>query len=175
MSITTRTGDKGKTSVYRGKRVSKDNIRIEICGMLDELGVCLGLAKALVKKDKKIKGIIESIQKDLFMVAGEIVCQAKFIKQLKKRINQKKVENLDKISGGLEKSGKFNSKSFSLPGKNFTSAVFDLARVAARRAEREIVTFKRKKALKNNYILVYLNRLSDLLYLLARKYEVSSK
>ena len=170
MKITTKTGDKGKTSLYKGKRVSKDDIRIEICGTLDELSACLGLAKSLVKKNKNIKELIASIQKELFIIGSEIACQSKFIEQLQKRIGSDQVENIDKFIQKLEKKKENKLKCFSLSGKNFISAVFDLARTTARRAERRVVTLQRKKVLKNDQIIIYLNRLSDLLYLLARKY-----
>ncbi len=169
MSITTKVGDKGKTSLLGGKMVDKDHVIIEACGTLDELCSFLGMAKSFLK-NKQAKNIIESIQKDLFIVGAEVSCRANFAGRLKKRINSAYAARLGKIVNGLEKKNKLRS-SFCLPGKNSLSGILDVARVIARRSERRVVTLSKKGTLKNPHILVYLNRLSDLLYLLARACE----
>ncbi len=170
MSITTKTGDKGKTSLYRGKRVSKDNLRIEVCGTLDELNSYLGLSKSLAKS-KRLNKIIESIQKDLFIVGAEVATDSKQVKSLKQRIDSKFIEGLEKTITQLENKPLSFNCSFCLPGKNLSSSSLDIARTLTRRLERRVLTLKKRKNLKNNFILVYLNRLSDLLFLLARKSE----
>ena len=168
MSITTKSGDKGKTSLYRGKRVAKDHLRIEICGNLDELNSYLGLSKSLTKA-KKIKKIITSVQKDLFIIGSEITTEIKFINKLNQRIDNKFVKGLEKIVGQLEDKSPLTKFCFQLPGKDVASSSLDIARTAARRLERRVVSLNKKKQLKNNFILIYLNRLSDLLFLLAHK------
>ncbi len=170
MSITTKTGDKGKTSLYQGGRVSKDNLRVELCGGVDELCSYLGLAKSLLKP-KKVKNIIESIQKDLFIIGSEIASETKFLKKLKNKINKADVNRLEKIIKELEAKNKVRSRCFYLPGQNAVSAALDISRTITRRIERRITTSLRKKIIKNNYILIYLNRASDLLFLLARSQE----
>ncbi len=167
MGIVTKGGDKGKTSLYRGKRVSKDHIRIEIVGTLDELSSYLGLTSCLIR-NAKIKKTIQSIQKDLFLINAEAATPMESLNRLKKRISQKQVSFLEKAIAGLEAKKGLKLKGFCLAGKNQISSNLDIARTIARRAERRVVTLQRKKLLKNEYIVVYLNRLSDLLYLLAR-------
>ncbi len=167
MGIVTKKGDNGKTSLYRGKPVGKDDIRIEACGTLDELSSYLGLAKSMIK-NKKIAGIIESIQKDLFVLCTELVTEAKALKKLKKRIDSSFIDCLDKAILDLEKKKGLGVSCFQLPGDSSVSSVLDISRTITRKLERRVVTLGRKKLLSNKCILVYLNRLSDLLYLLAR-------
>lgn len=170
MPITTKTGDKGKTSLACGKRLFKDHLRIEICGNLDELNSYLGLAKNLTKA-KKIKKIIESIQKNLFVIGAEIATESKSLKKLKLRVNSRLVKDIEVAIDQL--AGKLPSLKpcFYLPGKSLSSSVLDLSRVTARKLERRVVSLNKKKALKNKFILIYLNRLSDFLFLLTRKSE----
>ena len=170
MGIATKKGDNGKTSLYQGKRVSKDHIRIEACGVLDELSSCLGLAKSMVK-DKKIIGVIESIQRDLFVLCTEIVTESKALNKLKKRIDSSFIDCLDKVILDLEGKKGLKVRCFQLSGASPVSSILDLSRTIARKLERRVVTLNRKKLLSNKYILVYLNRLSDLLFLLARLSE----
>jgi cob(I)alamin adenosyltransferase len=170
MSITTKKGDQGITSLYYGERVSKDDIRVEAYGTLDELCSFLGLAKSLIK-DQKNKLLIESIQRDLFIVGAELAVKPRLQNKLGKRINKNYVDRLDKIISALEKKKYLKERCFYLAGENLTSGALDVARTVARRTERLVVTLKRKGLLFNNFVLVYFNRLSDLLYLLARAYE----
>ena len=166
MSIVTKFGDKGMTSICGGRRLPKDHSRLEVCGSLDELSSFLGFCKAL-NKTVLIKKLIESIQNDLIIIGSEIASESKNIGKLKKRIKETDIHRLEANIKSLEK--KLPKRvNFCLPGKNAVSGTFDIARAVSRRAERRLVTAKRKKILKNNCILVYLNRLSDLLYLLAR-------
>lgn len=167
MAITTKTGDKGKTSLYRGKLVAKDSLRIEICGTLDELNSYLGISKSLIKS-KKLARTIESIQKDLFIIGAEVATEIKHLKQLKIRIDKKSIKRLEELISQIEKSSHCFKFCFSLPGENLTSASLDVSRALTRKLERRMVTLKRKKLLKNNSVLIYLNRLSDLLFLFAR-------
>ncbi len=170
MSITTKKGDKGKTSLLGLKRVSKDNIRIDACGTLDELCSFLGLCKCAVNSGRTRK-IIENIQQDLFIIGSEIVCGRMALRKIKKRIGKEKIKELEKNIIACEKNRKPESRSFSIPGKNITSGFLDVARTIARKFERKAVTLKRKKIINNPNILIYLNRLSDLLFLFARLYE----
>jgi ATP:cob(I)alamin adenosyltransferase len=170
MSITTKKGDEGFTSLYGGGRVSKDSVRIEASGTLDELCSFLGLARSAIK-DRRAKTLLESIQKDLFTVIKEISTRPKFTSKLKQRIELEHIHRLEKEIEDIEKKIEFKKSLFIPSGKTSLSSVLDTTRAVARRAERRVVTLKRKRLLKNPYILIYLNRLSDLLYLLSRIYE----
>jgi cob(I)alamin adenosyltransferase len=170
MSITTKTGDNGMTYLYMGGKVSKDDIRVEAYGSIDELCSFLGMSKTQIK-DKKIKNMIESIQKDLFVVSSELAVCPKFINKIKEKTDQNCVDKIEKFIKMFERKKVPKLHCFAVPGNNFISSILDVSRTVARRAERRIVTLKNKKDLKNNYILIYLNRLSDLLYLLARYYD----
>jgi ATP:cob(I)alamin adenosyltransferase len=174
MSITTKTGDSGKTSLFFGERVFKDNLRVQACGALDELCSFMGLAKSSIGS-KSVKKIIEDIQRDLFIIGAETATSPKHFHKLEKRINGNFVSKLEKLIRHWESKKKFRACCFYLPGENPVSALFDISRTIARRAERMAVGLKRKKVLKNPDIVIYLNRLSDLLYLFARAYEKKSK
>ena len=170
MIITTKTGDKGLTQLACGRKVRKDDIRIYAYGTLDELCSFLGLAKGLIK-NRATKRLLEAMQKDLFVIGAEIATKPKFINRLKNRLDNHYVKRLEVNINILEKRLRLKERCFLLPGENFVSAVLDVARTVCRRLERNIVTLKNRKILKNPQVLIYLNRLSDLLYLLARAYE----
>lgn len=168
MSITTKKGDKGFTFLCGGAKVTKDDIRIDICGGLDELNSFLGVSKVIVKT-KDIKDLLEGIQRDLFVIGSEISTPLTATKRLKNTVKYKSIQKLQQHINALENKKVIKDKCFSLPGGSLASSILDVARTIARRLERRVVTLNRKKLLKNKNILVYLNRLSDLLYLLARK------
>lgn len=170
MGIVTKTGDKGKTSLYCGKRVCKDSPRIELCGTLDEVVSFLGMAKA-VSKDKKTGELIHAIQKELFIICTEIVTSGAGRKKLKKRIDKGSICGIEKEIDFLESKRRIRMKGFCIPGGNMASSALDIARAITRRAERRGVTLFNKGIINNRDIVVYLNRLSDLLYLLARLNE----
>ena len=171
MSIVTKGGDSGLTSLLCGSRVRKNDLRIEACGALDELNSFLGLSKSILK-DRTAKKLIARIQKDIFVICSEIAAStASVYNRLHKRIEQRDITNLELSIEKLEKRCKSKRTSFVLPGKNTLSAALDVARSISRRAERRMVSLKNKGRLKNRYIIIYLNRLSDLLFLLARCFE----
>ena len=170
MSITTKTGDNGTTSLYCGKRVGKDNMRVEICGALDEVSSFLGMAKN-ASKDKNTKRIVHSIQKELISLGAEVATSAAGSGKIKKRVGRDSICVLEKEIGCLEGKCALRIKSFCIPGKGTASSALDVARAITRRAERGSVTLLKKGMVKNPNIVIYLNRLSDLLYLLARSNE----
>lgn len=170
MSIVTKTGDGGITSLYCGKRVAKDSIRIETCGAIDEVSSFLGLAKNTAR-NRKTKNIADSIQKDLIIVGAEIAATPHAVKRLKKRINKDCLCALEEQIYDLENRRAISLKSFCIPGENMASSTLDIARAITRRAERRCVTMMKKGIINNKNITAYLNRLSDLLFLLARLNE----
>ncbi len=170
MGITTKIGDKGFTSLLFGSCDSKDSLRMESCGALDELCSFLGLAKSLTK-DKKAKAAIDNIQKDLFIIGAELATEGAYSHKLRQKINSNDITRLESLIKALEKRYIAKMRYFILPGENTLSAVLDITRTVARKAERRAVALKRSGVIKNTLIIVYLNRLSDLLFLIARSYE----
>lgn len=153
--------------MLHGGSVNKDSLRIEACGSIDELSSYLGLARSIIK-DGKVNAIIESVQKDLFVLSAEMVTKIRFLKKLKKKADNKFIDRLDQAIAYLSDKYDLKLDCFQLPGSGRVSAVLDISRAVTRRAERRVVTLVRKKLINNRCILAYLNRLSDLLYLLAR-------
>jgi cob(I)alamin adenosyltransferase len=170
MGIITGRGDDGMTDLLDGERVMKNDLRVEAYGTIEELSSFLGAAKSLVK-EKKTKKLIESMQRDLFVIGSEIAAARAYLGKLKQKISSRDVKRLEEAIRDLEKKKVFEECCFYLPGDNFVSSLFDIARTIARRTERSIITLKEKKKIKNKHIWVYLNRVSDLLYLLTRFYE----
>lgn len=165
MSIYTKFGDKGKTSLYGGKTVSKGSPRVEAYGNLDELNSFLGIVLSDLK-DKTIKESILDIQKDLFEIGSSVAStaankHASLSIYLKKRVKdfEKEIDSLTKKLPELE--------NFILPGGSATGSRFHFARTIARRAERRTVVLAEKEKVLGE-ILIYLNRLSDLLFIYAR-------
>lgn len=164
--IYTRTGDKGETSLFSGKRVKKTNSRIRALGELDELNSCIGVASSFSELDE-ISEVLGSIQSDILTLCAEIGTEdSKQAKMLKKRIDETSVRNLestiDKYSSSLPEL-----KNFIIPGGCPTASFLHLARTVCRRAEREVVALS-GEADVSPHILAYLNRLSDLLFVVAR-------
>ncbi len=170
MSITTKKGDGGKTSLYPRGVVAKDHPRIELVGALDELNSFLGMARCLIK-ERAVSNAIKAVQEELFFLGAEAVTSIACLKKLKKRIGAQEIKRLESCIGRLEEKSPLKKLCFSVPGKTLVSSSLDAARTIARRAERRAVTLMRKGSLKNPSFLVYLNRLSDFLYLLARSCE----
>lgn len=164
MSISTKKGDKGQTSLWSGERVNKDNIRVESYGTIDELNSHLGEAKHYVKS-VRIKNIIIDIQNDLFKVAGTLASKEKlYVSPIEKK-------DVDKLNGIVESlESKMNLKGFVIPGNTLSSAKIDVCRTISRRAERRIITLSNNENVDLE-LRKYVNRLSDVLFLLARYEE----
>ncbi|MEP7313923.1 MAG: cob(I)yrinic acid a,c-diamide adenosyltransferase [Pseudomonadota bacterium] len=158
--IVTRTGDKGTTGLGDGTRVPKDSARIEAIGTVDELNSALGLLVASGPLPPDIAGLLLRIQHDLFDLGGELSIPGHTL------LLQAQIERLEAqvehFNGQLPPL-----KEFILPGGNQAAAASHLARTIARRAERRCWTLAGVEAL-SPLVLVYLNRLSDLLFVLAR-------
>lgn len=158
MAIYTKKGDFGETGVLFS-RISKDSLRIKAIGALDEANSVLGLTST-VAEDKKTFTRIKEIQGNLFRI-GSILAGSKlsFSPQKTKKLEKE----IDKIEGTLPVL-----RNFILPGGAPLAACLHFARTTVRRAEREVVSLNNKEKL-NPQILIYLNRLSDFLFMLARK------
>ena len=169
MPISTKKGDKGFTGLLGGRRVPKYHLRPETYGTLDELNSFLGMARA-TSKDQKVRKILFYIQNHLFIIGSELALSGGNRNLLKGDITQREVDWLSRFSIDLETSLK-PEPGFVIYGETQISSILDVARAVSRRVERLVAKMKSKKMLHNLKILEYLNRLSDVLYLLARHEE----
>jgi cob(I)alamin adenosyltransferase len=169
MPISTKKGDKGFTSLLGGRRVPKFHLRPETYGTLDELNSFLGMARA-VAKDQTVKETLLTIQNHLFIIGSVLALSGRERNLLKREISRKEVDWLTRLSIDFEVSLMPEPK-FIIYGETYASSILDVARAVSRRAERRVAEMKSKRMLSNPKILEYLNRLSDVLYLLARYEE----
>jgi cob(I)alamin adenosyltransferase len=178
MSIVTKTGDKGETSLMYGHRVSKSDPRVDAYGCIDELTAALGLVRS-ISTDKFISGEILAVQKDLIVVMGELATaasdQERYAKDGFQLTTSAVVDRITGIIVDLEKDKSLYPKDWVIPGGTRVSAALDFARTTCRRAERHIAAFRLNELDFNVEILRYLNRLSDLCWILARYAEKDSR
>jgi len=172
MKIYTKTGDKGDTSLFGGQRVPKDALRIEAYGTVDELNSVLGLALS-ESTNLDIREILTSIQTRLFEVGADLATPRSVEKKQVRRVEPRDVQQLEKIIDTLERELK-PLKSFILPGGSGAASKLHFARTVCRRAERVVVRLSRNEDI-GEAIIMYLNRLSDLLFVLARYTNSISK
>ena len=167
MKIYTKTGDKGETGLFGGERVSKHSTRLDAYGTVDELNSFLGLA-ILEVNNQEIKSIIKEIQQKLFVVGSDLATP-QTEKNEKLKITRTPDEYIDETEKLIDKfeSQLDELKNFILPGGSKGSALLHICRTIARRAEREIVALKNTDEIGNN-IVIFLNRLSDLFFVLSR-------
>lgn len=172
MKIYTRTGDKGETSLFTGERVGKQDPTIEAIGTVDECNCCIGLAIAMIGKQpefKQIKEQLETIQHALFDLGAALATprtRAINSKIEKTRFDQEETALLEKWIDEMDATLP-KLHSFILPGGNPCGANLHLARSVCRRAERLVVPLHKKNDV-SDHVLVYLNRLSDYLFILSR-------
>jgi ATP:cob(I)alamin adenosyltransferase len=167
MSIITRKGDEGKTSLYSGERVWKDNPRVKAYGTVDELDTFISDAKNLITNPTYFQ-LLEEVQKILYRIMGELATKNN---NFPEPITAEEVQKLTEQVQALEEKTPLHG--FVIPGSLPVSARLDICRTIARRAEREIVTLARKEQVPPE-ILQYINRLSDLLFMLARTLEAEA-
>jgi len=149
--------------------VPKYHLRPETYGTLDELNSFLGMARA-ISKDRKVRKILFHIQNHLFIIGSELALSGRDRDLLKGEIAQKEVDWLGRLSTDFEALLK-PEPGFIISGETQISSILDVGRAVSRRVERLVAKMKSKKMLHNLRILEYLNRLSDVLYLLARLEE----
>jgi len=172
MSIATRTGDKGKTGLMYGRRVDKFDLRVETYGTVDELNAALGMARAQAGLPRVGTELL-LIQKQLVALMGELAVApqdaARYAKDKYPKLKPGMLRHLDELVAEIEKQ-KITFEGWATPGANVASAALDVARTVCRRAERLVA----KLAVSNKIdplVIKYLNRLSDLLWLMARYTE----
>jgi cob(I)alamin adenosyltransferase len=168
MRIYTKTGDTGETGLLGGKRVGKDDLRVAAYGDVDELNAVLGLARA-ASGDAVVRALLRRLQRELLALGAQLADPSSRVgsRKAKAVIGAREIRNLEKAidarQGRLPKL-----TAFLLPGGSPPGALLHLARTVCRRAERAIVALHRREKLDPR-ILVYVNRLSDLLFVLARE------
>jgi cob(I)alamin adenosyltransferase len=174
MSIATKTGDKGETSLMYGRRVPKTDHRVDAYGCVDELNSALGLARAATD-GAFIKEEILRAQKELITVMGELATSPEDLARYRKDgfevTTSAMVDRVTAVIDELEKDKSLYPKDWVIPGTSAGSAALDNARTTCRRAERRVAALVNDDKNFNSEILRYLNRLSDLCWLLARKIE----
>ena len=178
MSIATKTGDQGSTSLLYGKRVSKTDARIACNGAVDELNAALGLARASLKGsqgDPFITGRLMAIQKELIVLMGEIAVATEDRERHRNSsygvVTPEKVDALSALVEDLETNHRIEFHRWATPGDSMGSATLEVARTICRRAERLVVGLRENDETLSVEIVRYLNRLSDLLWLWARWVE----
>jgi len=173
MSIATKTGDLGTTGLMFNRRVSKCHPRVEVCGSADELNSAIGFARAVVQ-DSVTKDQLERIQADLIGLMGELATLPEDWEQYLKAgyasVSQLHVDKLDLWIIEMERGGN-TFRGWATPGANQASGALDIARAICRRVERQICSLLESGQMPNSLVIVYLNRLSDVLWLMARRAE----
>ena len=181
MKVYTRKGDTGETGLLFGGRVFKSDPRCEAYGAVDEAVSAMGLARALCVSPR-VKEVVLKVQREMFTVGAELATDPVHYRDLRDKFSVvtagmvKEIEELiDEVDAEIELP-----RAFVVPGASPGSGALDLARGLVRRGERRVVTLLQTQALVNIQVLRYLNRLSDLLFMLARledkgaPYELSS-
>lgn len=177
MKIYTKTGDKGETGMYGGKRLSKSSLRIDALGTVDELNSTIGMCMAFLEKNSKtmlkLKKELGKIPHDLYEV-GALIATPKDTQVTKGQEMHKKLpgylskrtKEIEKYIDGVSEKLQILT-AFILPGGSIVGANLHHARTVARRAERRIVALSEKEFVPDD-VLIYMNRLSDLLFTMAR-------
>ena len=169
LKIYTKTGDEGKTDLFFGGRVSKNNIRCEAYGETDSVVSALGLARSLCK-DEKVRANILNIQNHLFTVGAELATLPENYLKMKdyyKTISEPMIIEMESLIDELSEEVDL-PPNFVISGASTGSAALDIARSTLRSAERRIVDLNDMRSLVNPHILTFVNRLSDLLFMLSR-------
>ncbi len=173
MSIVTKGGDQGMTALMYNRRVPKFDPRVEAYGAVDELNAAIGLARAATQ-DGLLRDNLVAIQKDLVRLMGELATAVddlpRYVKDGHALVTPVMTSSLEKWIAELE-AAQVSVKGWAMPGANPVSAALDFARTVCRRSERRACALQDAGQLHNPEIVVYLNRLSDLLWLLARSVE----
>jgi cob(I)alamin adenosyltransferase len=170
--ITTGTGDSGYTGLLGAQRVPKYDPRPDTFGTVDEATSALGLARATTQ-DQRVKDIIYQIQQELYLLMGELATPPENYEKMGLRMTGEHVQRLEQVEEALKSEVEIPNK-FIIPGDTLDGAALDLARTIIRRAERMVVKLLHDKVIQNGEVVRYLNRLSDLIFVLARYVEVKS-
>ena len=165
VKIYTKNGDEGETNLFLGGKLSKNNIRVEAFGTVDELVSCLGFAKTL-SENKKVIEIIEMLQHSLFKIGAELSSDSSKTESIINVIKKNNINDIELLIDSITQSIDLGTE-FIMPGTSSSSAAIDISRTVARRLERIVVSINKSEPVNKN-ILIYLNRISDLLFVLGR-------
>ena len=177
--IYTYNGDKGQTNLFLGGTISKSDLRVETYGTVDEVVSSLGFAKTQCKT-KEVIDILEILQNSLFIVGAELSANQdsssknEKVDQLINTIESKNIKELEALIDSISKRIDLGNE-FILPGTSSGSSSIDITRTIVRRLERLVVRLNEKISLRNKYILIFINRMSDLLFVLARLEDKDKK
>jgi cob(I)alamin adenosyltransferase len=163
--IYTRTGDKGETGLVGNARVSKDSLRVDAYGNVDELNSVLGMVRAFLN-DSELDKVLAELQRDLFVVGADLASTPDAQQRNVPRISMESITAMEKTIDKFE-AELSPLKAFILPGGGVTGSLLHNARTVARRAERGIVALSKKEPV-NEQLVPYMNRVSDLLFVMAR-------
>jgi len=172
--VYTRTGDAGTTALFGGQRVSKESLRVEAYGCVDELNSTIGVAVSFMRQGI-LSRRLEGIQNELFNVGAELASESSKRAKAGHMFTDEEVKIaglellIDEYDGKLPKL-----RTFILPSGSRPGALLHLCRTVCRRAERAVVRLSRKEKV-NAHVLTYLNRLSDLLFVVARYANKSAR
>lgn len=176
MSIATKTGDQGSTGLMYNRRVPKSHPRVEAYGTVDELNAALGVARAAATHDY-VRDQLLLQQQDLVVLMGELATMPedlpRYLQDGRRQLTPENTALLDQVVQDIE-SQQITFHGWATPGASTESAALDMARTICRRAERRVCALQAAKQLQNNEIAIYLNRLADALWLLARWVEHQS-
>lgn len=170
IKVYTKKGDSGETGLFGGSRIFKDSIKVEAYGSIDEAAAFIGEARAKIT-DVKIKDILYKIQEKFLVIGAHLASDSNGVNKLKESIEEKDIEELEKIIDDYSKT-LLPLYKFIIPGDSKESASLHTARTVVRRSERRIVTLKDKEEIDLR-LLKYVNRVSDVLFVLARVVEDS--
>lgn len=165
MRIYTRTGDTGETGLIGGQRVPKDDPRVEAYGTVDELNATLGIARCYLTEQPELDNLLERLQNELFDIGAELASPPERAAQFQS-IGESHITAMENAIDRFEEELP-PLRQFILPGGTLTAAHLHLARTVCRRAERQVVRLSHTSTV-NAAIIKYLNRLSDLLFVMAR-------
>lgn len=170
--VTTGTGDTGYTGLIGEQRVPKYDPRPDTFGTVDEATSALGLARASTR-NQRVKDMILHIQQDLYLLMAELATPPENYEKMGYRVTAEHVHSLEQQEEALKREVEIPNK-FVIPGDTLDGAALDLARTIIRRAERMAVKLLHDGVIANKEVVVYLNRLSDLVFIIARFVEVKS-
>jgi cob(I)alamin adenosyltransferase len=165
VKIYTKTGDGGDTSLLGGKRLSKDSLRIETYGTIDELNSVIGVSRSL-NEHREIDLLLFDLQSELFVLGAELATPSGVKNSSIKFLSNENIIRLEKLIDDIDIRLP-QLKNFVLPGGNKCAAMLHYARTVCRRAERLAVRLTRDEPM-SDFVVIYVNRLSDLLFVIAR-------